>query len=39
MFMPGILDREIKVIGDPGIVTLGQSESKDLPVPGVAIRV
>ena len=39
MLLLGILDREIKVLGDPGRVTLGQPESTDLSVPSVVIRV
>ena len=35
----GNQDREIKVLGDPGRVTVGKSESRDIPVPSVAIRV
>ena len=39
VLLPGILDREIKVPGHPGRVTLGQSVGRDLPVSSVAIRV
>ena len=39
MLLLGIWDREIKVLEDPGRVILGKSESRDLPVPSVAIRV
>ena len=39
MLMSGIRDREIKVPGDPGRVAFGELESRDLPIPSVAIRV
>ena len=39
MLLSGIWDREIKVPGDPSRVTLGQSESRDLSVPNVVIKV
>ena len=37
--LPGIGDQEIKVHEDPGRVTLGQSENRDLSVLSVVIRV